>query len=398
MEPKVRDSLRQLIVRYGHVLCDDPPRCEAMLRDLCGPYKREVNCLIIALKQRIAADLLAGSAGLPAPLLLDRLSKRLEDELGLMTETAHWAVETWALALGVIAEPSALGPSSAAPPGAQPNVIVATPHPVGPPSGSARPPFEPETIIIRAGRFLMGSPASEPERDEDEGPPHWVQFPSFALGKHAVTFAEWDACVAAGGCIHTPSDAGWGRDRRPVINVCWGDAQAYVQWLSRETGKPYRLPSEAEWEYAARAGTVTPFSTGPCINTGQANYNGDYNQCGAKTGVYLGKTQPVGSYPANPWGLYDMHGNVWEWVADCWNDSYAGAPTDESAWQRENCARRAARGPRWWCLESQPEVPAFRQPRLARHRQPPQQPWFPRGQDDWPVTRVFFHSRVRGID
>jgi formylglycine-generating enzyme required for sulfatase activity len=213
-----------------------------------------------------------------------------------------------------------------------------------------RLPFEPEMIAIPAGRFLMGSPSDEPERSANEGPPHWVQVPAFELCRYAVTFDDWDACVAAGGCTHRPDDRGWGRGRRPVINVSWDDAQAYVRWLSHVTGKAYRLPSEAEWEYACRAGTATPFSTGRCIRTDQANYDGnrDYAGCGAKTGVYLGKTQPVGSYPANSWGLHDMHGNVWEWVEDCWHDNYEGAPKDGSEWTQASCQTRVLRGGSWY--------------------------------------------------
>jgi formylglycine-generating enzyme required for sulfatase activity len=119
-----------------------------------------------------------------------------------------------------------------------------------------------------------------------------------------------------------------------VINVSWDDARAYADWLSDQTGQRYRLPTEAEWEYAARAGTTTPFWTGDCIHTDQANYDGnyDYNGCGAKTGVHRGQTVPAGSLPANAFGLHEIAGNVWEWVEDCWHSSYAGAPTDGSAW------------------------------------------------------------------
>ena len=181
----------------------------------------------------------------------------------------------------------------------------------------------------------MGSPDSEPEREDDECPQHWVQVPAFEIGRYPVTFAQWDACMAAGGCRHMPDDLGWGRGQQPVINVSWKDAQEYVRWLTRVTGEHWRLPTEAEWEYAARAGTKTPFSTGACITTRQANYDGnyDYNNCGAET-VYRGNTQPVGSYPANPWGLYEVHGNVWEWVEDQYHESYKGAPTDGSAWAK----------------------------------------------------------------
>ncbi|EIC20695.1 SUMF1/EgtB/PvdO family nonheme iron enzyme [Thiorhodovibrio frisius] len=211
------------------------------------------------------------------------------------------------------------------------------------------PVLGPEMVRIPAGRFLMGCQPGEAECSDYEKPAHQVSVPAFELGKTEVTFADWDACVADGGCKHEPEDEGWGRDDRPVINVSWDDAQDYLRWLNRKTGQAYRLPTEAKWEYAARAGTTTAFSTGRCISTRQANYDGnsDYNDCGAKTGVYLQKTQPVGSYPSNPWGLADMHGNVWEWTQDCWNDSYRGAPTNGAAWNRGNCARRALRGGSW---------------------------------------------------
>ena len=149
-----------------------------------------------------------------------------------------------------------------------------------PQAGAARKPYEPAMVFIPAGRFQMGSPATKPqwgslatllEHHPDESPQHWVQIPAFELGQTEVTFAQWDVCVAAGGCSHEPEDEGWGRGERPVINVSWDDAQEYVGWLSRMTGRAYRLPSEAEWEYAARAGTTTPFSTGNCIDTRQAN-------------------------------------------------------------------------------------------------------------------------------
>jgi formylglycine-generating enzyme required for sulfatase activity len=207
----------------------------------------------------------------------------------------------------------------------------------------------PAMVRIPAGTFLMGCQPGEAECVDAEKPAHRVSVPAFELGKTEVTFADWDACVADGGCRHKPEDQGWGRDDRPVINVSWDDAQTYVKWLSRKSGQAYRLPSEAEWEYAARAGTTTAFSTGQCINTRQANYNGnyDYANCGAKTGVHLEKTQPVGSYPVNPWGLSDLHGNVWEWTQDCWNENYRGAPGSGAAWTSGDCGRRVLRGGSW---------------------------------------------------
>ncbi|MDZ7792064.1 MAG: formylglycine-generating enzyme family protein [Xanthomonadales bacterium] len=138
----------------------------------------------------------------------------------------------------------------------------------------------PEMVVIPSGSFQMGSPSSEPQRDSDEGPQHRVSVPAFALAKTEVTFAQWDACVSDGGCSHRPEDRGWGRGNRPVMNVNWNDAQEYVRWLSRKTGADYRLPSEAEWEYAARAGTTTRFNTGNCITSDQANFNGNYPPSG----------------------------------------------------------------------------------------------------------------------
>jgi formylglycine-generating enzyme required for sulfatase activity len=163
-----------------------------------------------------------------------------------------------------------------------------------------------------------------------------------------VTFDEWDACIAAGGCKHRPGDEGWGRGRRPVINVSWNDAKEYVAWLSKTTGKSYRMLSEAEWEYAARAGTTTPFSTGETISTEQANYDGNYTYAGGSKGTDRRKMVPVGSFKPNAFGLHDMHGNVWEWVEDPWHDSYKGAPTDGSAWAKDgDRSRRILRGGSW---------------------------------------------------
>jgi len=198
----------------------------------------------------------------------------------------------------------------------------------------------PEMVVIPAGRFTMGSPASEPGRFDWEGPQREVFLrSSLAVGKFEVTFGEWDACVAGGGCSHRPADEGWGRGRQPVMNVSWNDAQQYVRWLSGRTGRGYRLLTEAEWEYAARAGTTTAYSFGANISPSQANY-GD---------GWLGRTQAVGNYGANGWKLHDMHGNVWEWVEDCWVGSYSGAPTDGSrAVTTGDCTARVLRGGSWF--------------------------------------------------
>ncbi len=200
----------------------------------------------------------------------------------------------------------------------------------------------PEMVVIPAGNFMMGSPASEAGRDADEGPRHRVTIPrAFALGKYEVTFAEWAACVQMDKCGHAPNDAAWGRGDRPVINVSWEDAKEYVLWLSRKTGEKYRLPSEAEWEYAARAGTTTPYWWGSSIGTGNANCAG----CGSLWDNT--RTARVGSFRPNRFGLHDMLGNVQEWVEDCWNGSYGGAPQDGSAWVSGDCNFRVLRGGAW---------------------------------------------------
>ena len=216
----------------------------------------------------------------------------------------------------------------------------------------------PLMVVVPAGSFQMGSPSGEEHRYDRDGPVHGVEISrSFAVGKYEVTFSEWDACVSGGGCGHRPGDSGWGRGTRPVIDVSWADAQSYVEWLSGETGEGYRLLSESGWEYAARGGTTGPFHFGSTISTDQANYNGNFTYGSGRKGVYRRETVPVGSFPANGFGLHDMHGNVWEWAEDCWHDSYASAPADGSAWTSGgDCSRRVLRGGSWndvpWYLRS----------------------------------------------
>ena len=207
----------------------------------------------------------------------------------------------------------------------------------------------PELVVVAPGEYRMGSPPDEEGRDRDEGPVQDVSIgEALAVGVYEVTFEEWDACVRDGGCGgYRPKDRGWGRGRRPVINVSWEDAQAYVRWLRGKTGKGYRLLSESEWEYVARAGTETAFHTGETISTEQANYNGNHVYGRGRKGPYRRKTVEVGSFGANGFGLHDVHGNVREWVEDCWNGSYEGAPRDGSAWTRGDCGARVLRGGSW---------------------------------------------------
>lgn len=206
----------------------------------------------------------------------------------------------------------------------------------------------PVMVRIPAGRFTQGSPEDERAGLPIERPQRQVRVEGFAMGQSAVTFAEWDACVAAGGCSQVPEDNDWGRGDRPVVRVSWEDAQQYVAWLTSETGRQYRLPSESEWEYAARARVGERFNTGDCITTDEANFNGTLPTPGCPLGVYAQQTVPVRSFAPNRFGLYDMHGNVWEWVEDCWNDSYTGAPTDGSAIRTGDCTRAIIRGGSWF--------------------------------------------------
>ena len=238
----------------------------------------------------------------------------------------------------------------------------------------------PELVVVPAGSFMMGSPESEAGRLDDEGPVHRVTLAApFAVGVHEVTRGEFARFVSAtgyraGDSCWTYEDDEWaersGRnwrspgflqgDDHPVACVSWNDARAYVGWLSGETGASYRLLSESEWEYAARSGTRTArywgeSATDQCRYANGADARTDF---GWRTGCDDGysRTAPVGLFSANGFGLHDMAGNVWEWVEDCWNGSYAGAPTDRSAWESGDCSRRVLRGGSWgsspWALRS----------------------------------------------
>ncbi len=201
----------------------------------------------------------------------------------------------------------------------------------------------PEMVVVPAGDFIMGSPTNEEGRTNSESPQHKVTIARpFAVSKFEVTFDEWDACATYGDCDRQILDNGFGRGRKPVINVSWYEAQRYVAWLSKMTGKPYRLLSEAEWEYAARGGTKTSYSWGDEIGKGKANCLG----CGSE---WDGKqTAPVGSFAANAFGLHDMHGNGSEWVEDCYHANYDGAPPNGHAWTAGgDCSSRILRGGGW---------------------------------------------------
>ena len=206
-----------------------------------------------------------------------------------------------------------------------------------------------ELVYIPGGTFRMGDLSGV--GDSGELPVHSVTVSPFRMGKHEVTFSQWDACVADGGCSYSPGDAGWGRGNRPVIRVSWDDIQAFIVWLNARAGGGYRLPTESEWEYATRAGSESLYSWGDEIGVNRANCDGCGGQWDARD-----RTAPVGSFPANAWGLHDVHGNVWEWVEDCLNSNYEGAPINGSAWMSGDCSRRVIRSGSWntlpWDLRS----------------------------------------------
>jgi formylglycine-generating enzyme required for sulfatase activity len=230
----------------------------------------------------------------------------------------------------------------------------------------------PEMVVVPAGSFMMGAPENEPERDSNEGPQHRITIPSpFAVGRFAVTRGQFAAFVLATGHKMEGGAYVWGKtvwkfdperswsdpgfaqdDRHPVVCVSWDDARAYIGWLnSKIAGHPYRLLSEAEWEYACRAGTDTPFWWGSSISPEQANYDGNYAYAGGSIGRYREKSMPVESFQSNPWGLYQVHGNVCEWCDDCWNESYQDKPDslkqNGGAWASGDCGLHVLRGGSW---------------------------------------------------
>jgi formylglycine-generating enzyme required for sulfatase activity len=211
-----------------------------------------------------------------------------------------------------------------------------------------------EMVLIPGGSFMMGSLDSEAGQSGDEGPRHQVTLPEFRMGKYPVTQAQYQAIMGN-------NPAKFKGDNRPVEQVSWNDAMEFCDRLSKKLGQPYTLPSEAQWEYACRAGTTTPFHFGETITTDLANYDGNDTYGAGPKGIYRQETTDVGSFPPNGFGLYDMHGNVWEWCLDHYHDSYEGVPADGSVWVSDEnkllglFSQRVCRGGSW-----------FNNPRICR--------------------------------
>ncbi len=351
-----RQALCQLLAEYGRALCTDPSRCEALLQHRCGQHKREIFVLISALREGVVEELAACRRNTPPALLVPRLAQRLRDNLGLAEEFAEWAVASWAQALEALpdSEPTGPGAGTRRPPAQTPTDLSLlenidgrlaeylhalqqrTAQALGLPvvfSDRLRDGSEgPAMVVIPAGRFLMGSPKDEWGRRSDERQHRVTIERPFALSQYPVTFAEFDCFTAATG-REAAQDNGWGRQRRPVIHVNWEEALAYADWLSAQTDRRYRLPTEAEWECAARAGSVMPFYSGDFIKQSQANYERN-------------KTSAVGQFPANTWSLHDMHGNVWEWTGSVYDEFYGGLE-QQAAGALAAAEARVLRGGSW---------------------------------------------------
>jgi formylglycine-generating enzyme required for sulfatase activity len=216
-----------------------------------------------------------------------------------------------------------------------------------------------DMVFIKGGKFTMGSPEDEPEGADDEGPQHDVTVPDFFMGKYQVTQEHWQV-VSTYPQVNIKLESNPSRfegENFPVEQVSWDEAVEFCDRLTKHSGRTYSLPSEAQWEYACRAGTTTPFAFGHTLSKDLANYDGDYTYADGPKGEKRGKTIAVGSFPANAFGLYDMHGNVYEWCLDHWHDNYKGAPIDGSAWIKHGSnadAERVLRGGSWffnprWC-------------------------------------------------
>lgn len=322
---EVRQRLQQLITHYGYSVFDDVKRCEALLKDFCPEHKRELNLLILSLREGVPQQLLKPAPHVGIDFTVKRLTQTLHDNLGIAEHFAFWAVESWALSLQLIQQPIA-----------QTQVEdYQTTIPIIQPSTTNEPEWRDpitgmEFVWIPAGSFMMGSPEDEEDRDRNREEQHHVTIAQgFYLGKYLVTQKQWQAIMGNSPSIFKGADL-------PVEQVSWFDAQRFALQLSHKSGQTYRLPTESEWEYACRAGTTTPYYTGHTITHQDANFDN-----------YVRKTTPVGSYPSNPWGLYDMVGNVLEWTASAWDNNYKFS--EQYADNHDTTSCRVLRGGCWAC-------------------------------------------------
>ncbi len=326
-----RQKLQYIISQFGRVICDEPRRCEAMLRDLCPENKREINLLVGAAKERVAADLMTASDAVPKEILLARLTRRLYDNLGMAEEFAHWAVESWALALGVISGPMPGQPvQKSGKTATPPRPAVTSPDPE---SVWADPLTDMEFIKVPGGTFMMGDILGDNEYNkyDDEKPVHKVRLSGFYLGKYPVTQEQWEAVMG-----NNPSRFQEGGDY-PVEKVSWDDAKKFIVKLSKMNDWRYafRLPSEAKWEYAARSGGKKErYAEGDDIDA--VAWYGDNSD---------DSTHPVGQKTPNGLGLYDMSGNVYEWCQD-WYGEYSSYSVKNPVGPSTG-SRRVSRGGSW---------------------------------------------------
>jgi formylglycine-generating enzyme required for sulfatase activity len=325
-----RKQLHFILLQYGRSVCQDARRCEALIRDLCPEHELERNLLITALKAGVPQALLNSSAQVAIELTIKTHAQRLHLQLGLAEHFALWAVESWALSLNLLTQPIAQTqrwPS-----------FAPKPKPASLSAQWRDPITGMEFVKIPKGSFMMGSPDDERDRDSNEKL-HHVNIPhDFYLSKTLVTQAQWQALMG-----NNPSH--FKGNNLPVEQVSWFDVQHFIAQLNHKTGQQYRLPTEAEWEYACRAGTTTPFFFGDTITPEQVNYDGNYPYGNAKKGLYREKTVAVKSLPPNAWGLYEMHGNVWEWCND-WYGDYPNEPVTNPTGANKG-SFRVLRGGSW---------------------------------------------------
>jgi formylglycine-generating enzyme required for sulfatase activity len=269
-----------------------------------------------------------------------------------------------AVSLANAAERSATTSSGQKPPAETPvQIMPAGIYPLTPEREQALRPRDsfkecdvcPEMVVVPKGSFIMGTPITEVDRSKGEDPLHRVTFARpFAVGRFTISFDEWDACLADGGCGGNKGDDKFGRGRLPAQGINFEAAKSYLAWLSRKVGRTYRLPSESEREYFTRAGTTTPFWFGNTISSQNANYVASTPYAGGPRGVDSKGPVVVDSYAPNPFGLYQVHGNVWEWTEDCYNKRYTeDTPTDGAPWLEGDCTKRIVRGGTWnWSADS----------------------------------------------